>query len=736
MPEKNPPTKELQKVNNVPDYLDTPVELLPQVASRRLTMLQKLEIYTIYDLISYFPREYENWSNILPVDSLTDGSNGSFVAIVRQKPTLQRKGKMSILRAVLSDGSGTIRAVWFNQPYLFQKIEKGESYFFRGKIRRDGSHFDVTNPVIEPDQPDDKLLIRPFYPLTKGLKQGFLRSLIENVLQEAIPYIKEPLPADIRREEKLCSAGYAYEKIHRPSTEEELEIARKRLIYEELFLIQGGLRWMKMRSRKDQRAYKIHLPADKQKILKENVKRISFSLTDDQTSVVRDILKDLDKAVPMNRLVQGDVGSGKTIVAAISILACALCGRQSVFMAPTSILARQHFQTLTRFLEGTGISIAILLGSTPAAEKRRIRAELASGELLVLIGTHAVLSEKNGYACLALTITDEQHRFGVRQRASFLAKENTEPHTLVMSATPIPRTLALILYGDLDISVIHQIPSGRVPVETYTASSKEEDRIHGIVSRQVDQGRQVYYVCPVIEMQDDPFEDFLGQIVQKTNGILQDSTNQANNGVPEEGNLLSAVELFNHLLHDVFPEYKIGLLHGGLKPAQKEDVMERFVSGEIQILISTTVIEVGVDNPNASLMIIENADRFGLSQLHQLRGRIGRGPYRSVCILKSDKIEGLAQQRLLTLCATTDGFAIAEKDLELRGPGDFFGTRQHGIPALRIANLYRDTDVLVRVSAALDRIFEADPNLETPSSRNLLPAFLQRFGSEMNHPSL
>ena len=713
MPEKSSPTSGLHKVNELPDYLDTPVEQLPQVASRRLALLQKLDIYTIYDLISYFPRDYENWSNILPVDSLADGTDGSFIAVVRQKPSLQRKGKMSILRAVLSDGSGTIRAVWFNQPYLLQKLEKGGSYFFRGKIRRDGSHFDVTNPVIEPDQPDDKLLIRPFYPLTKGLKQGILRSLIELVLPAAIPCIKEPLPTDIRREEKLCSAGFAYEKIHRPSSEEELEIARKRLIYEELFLIQGGLRWMKMRSRIDRRAYKIHLSPDNKKVLKAAVGRLPFTLTDDQKHVVRDVLSDLEKDIPMNRLVQGDVGSGKTAIAAVSILACALCDRQSVFMAPTSILARQHFQTLSRFLSDTGVSIALLLGSTPAVEKKRIRADLASGELLVLVGTHAVLSEKIEYACLAMTITDEQHRFGVRQRASFMAKENTEPHTLVMSATPIPRTLALILYGDLDISVIHQIPSGRVPIETYTASSPDEERVHGIVSRQVEQGRQVYYVCPVIEMQD---EETIGPI--------------------EENGLMSAVELYNHLAQDIFPDYTVGLLHGGLKPSQKEDVMERFVSGEIQVLVSTTVVEVGVDNPNASLMIIENADRFGLSQLHQLRGRIGRGPYRSVCILKSDKIEGLAQKRLMTLCATTDGFAIAEKDLELRGPGDFFGTRQHGIPELRIANLYRDTDVLVRVGLALDKIFQTDPNLETPSSKVLMPAFLQRFGSEINHPSL
>ncbi len=721
MPPKCTPTGEHKLNSKVCDYLDTPIESLPQVAARRLLLLHKLGIYTLYDLISFFPREHENWSNVLPVDSLTDGAEGSFVAVVRQKPTLSRKGKMSILRAVLSDGSGTIRAVWFNQPYLLQNLEKGETYFFRGKIRRDGNNFDVTNPVIESDQMEGKHLIRSFYPLTKGLKQGVIRSLIEQVLPEAIPHIKEPLPADIRREEMLSSAGYAYEKIHFPETEEELEIARKRLIYEELFLVQGGLRWMKMQSRKEQRAYRIRLSDAQTEVMNTVIKRLPFSLTDDQKHVVNAIIKDLDSNVPMNRLVQGDVGSGKTIVAAAAILTCALSGRQSVFLAPTSILARQHYKTLSKFLEGTGISIELLVGSTSIAEKNRIRKALASGELLVLVGTHAVLSDKIQYAGLALTITDEQHRFGVKQRASFMSAEHQQPHTLVMSATPIPRTLALILYGDLDISVIRHVPGGRLPVETYTATSKDDDRICGIVSRQVLSGRQVYYVCPVIEAQQDNDDE----------GLADDNVSKK-----EEGSLLSAVELYNHLSSDVFSGFSVGLLHGGLKPAQKEDVMERFVSGEIQILVSTTVVEVGVDNPNATLMIIENADRFGLSQLHQLRGRIGRGSYRSVCILKSDKIEGLAKKRLMTLCSTTDGFVIAEKDLELRGPGDFFGTRQHGIPALRIANLYRDTDVLIRVGHALDSIFAEDAYLEKPSSAIIRLCFIQRFGSEIDHPSL
>jgi ATP-dependent DNA helicase RecG len=695
------------------DYLDTPVDDLPKVASKRLEMLHKLDIYTVYDLVTFFPREYEDWSNILPIDSLEDGVIASFSAIVRQKPTLLRKGKLSMLRTVLSDGSGTIRAVWFNQPYLIQKFEKGQSYLFRGKIRRDGAHFDVTNPAFEPEQTTGNLQIRPVYPLTRGLRQGVIRSLIEQVLPESIPFLKEPLPTFVRKEEKLCIAGYAYDKIHRPSSQEELEIARKRLVFEELFLIQGGLRWMKMHNRTKDKALCVSLSEENQKKLEDAILRLPFELTDDQKSVYGEVLTDMTREEPMNRLIQGDVGSGKTIVAAIAMYSCALAGKQSVFMAPTSILARQHFQTLTSFLEGTGIRVALLLGTTKTAEKKQVRQMLLSGSINILVGTHAVLSEENVFAALALTITDEQHRFGVRQRSTFISPGKWTPHTLVMSATPIPRTLALILYGDLDISIIRQIPSGRIPVETYTAASQDEERIQGIVSRQIEQGRQVYYVCPVIESRETEEEE-----------------------EDRDLGLLSAIDQYNHLAEDVFPSYAVGLLHGGLRPAEKEEVMDRFLEGKIQILVSTTVVEVGVDNPNASLMIIENADRFGLSQLHQLRGRIGRGSHRSVCILKSDKTDGLAWKRFQTLCSTVDGFLVAEKDLELRGPGDFFGTRQHGIPSLRIANLYRDTDVLIRVGVALDRIFTEDPYWEKPASKDLLPAILQRFGTELQHPSL
>jgi len=693
------------------DYLTRPVESLPKIAAQRLKMLHTVDIYTIYDLISYFPRSYENWSEIDLIDSLTDGQEASFVAEIRQKTTLQRKGRLSILRTVLSDESGSIRAVWFNQPYLQDKLAKGTRCFFHGKVRRDGVNFDITNPVIEFDyDPSAKRTLKSYYPLTKGLKQGVLRAMIADALPQAIPRVQEMLPAEVRAQEKLCHVAYAYEKIHFPQSEEEQMIARKRLIYEELYLVQGGLRWMKRKNEKDERAYAIALSSAQIGIYEKAIRDLPYTLTSDQNETIAAILSDMKKEIPMNRLVQGDVGSGKTIVAALALLCVALSGRQGVLMVPTSVLAKQHFRTLSNLFATTGVKISLLLGSTPVSEKRMIREGLRTGEIGILIGTHAVLSEKICFASLALTITDEQHRFGVKQRMGLASGSQISPHTLVMSATPIPRTLALILYGDLDISVISGCPAGRLPIETYTASAKDEKHISEIVKKQVDAGRQVYYVCPVIDSQDDESE--------------------------EKPSLRSAVDHYHFLANELFPDFHIGLLHGGQKPTQKDQVMEQFASGEIQILVATTVVEVGVDNPNASLMIIENAERFGLSQLHQLRGRIGRGEHRSVCILKSECTDGISLKRLKVLCKTLDGFEIARQDLRLRGPGDFFGTRQHGIPALRIANLYRDMDVLERVSKALDRLFESEVSLSQDEMLQLIEAFNLRFQNEFDHPTL
>ena len=700
----------VSKENQNTALLNIPVDKLTGVGISRSRLLEKLNISCVYDLITFFPRDYEDWSAICTIDELTHDEVCSFIAIVRTVPSLMRKGKLSILRATLADSSGVIRCTWFNQPYLKNKVKKGDEYFFRGKIRRDGSQFDVTNPFFDEAGQIEENAVRPVYPLTKGLTQGLLSTLIVKMLDSAIPYLEEPIPAEIRKKEKLCSVSYAYKKIHEPLSMDEMEIARTRLVYEELFLIQGGLRWMKMANKKDEKAPVIKLKKHQEKLLEKQITNLPFELTADQENIVKEALENMCKETPMNRLVQGDVGSGKTIIAAIAALACALSGHQAVFMAPTAILAEQHFHTLSAFFEGSGICVELLLGSTTTVQKRKIREHLKNGEIGVLIGTHAVLSKENHFLSLGLLITDEQHRFGVRQRGSFFEKGKKVPHVLVMSATPIPRTLGLILYGDLDVSILRSRPKGRIPVETYMASFNEEERVFEIVSRQIEKGRQVYFVCPLIEVQEEP----------------QDG-NQA---------LKSVKELHQYLSEEIFPQYQVGLLHGDIKAAEKEKVMTAFMSGEMQIMVSTTVVEVGVDNPNASLMIIENAERFGLAQLHQLRGRIGRGAHRSVCILMSDKTEGISGERMRTLCRTIDGFEIAEKDMNLRGPGDFIGTRQHGIPDMKIANLYRDGDILAKVGKVWDEIFKKDPYLELPEHEMILPSLFRRFGEELLHPSL
>ncbi len=687
--------------------LNCPVEKICRVSPKRLDLLHKLDIRSVYDLISFFPRDYENWSEIRLIESLEDGMEGVFCAIVRQKPSLRRTGKMSVLRTVLADRSGVIRAVWFNQPYYQVKLEKGRTFVFRGKIKRDGSVFEVINPVFRENIQTDKKPILPIYSMTKGLGQGVVRTLVEKAVPEAIKVLPEPIPFAIMQEEKLCSPADAYRKIHFPNSLEEIEEARKRLIYEELFLILCGLKWLKLQNDIHHKAICMQLDRTKKEAIDNMISRLPFRLTGDQVNVCDDIFRDLNSKQPMNRLIQGDVGSGKTIVAAIAMYACAICGHQSVFMAPTSILAEQHYRTLTSLFSNAGFSVDLMLGSTKASEKAKIRERLASGATKILVGTHAVLSEKNAYQSLALMITDEQHRFGVRQRAEILSKNDNDLHTLVMSATPIPRTLGLILYGDLDISVISTMPTGRIPIETYTASSAASERIYEIIRRQLEAGRQVYYVCPLIE-----------------------------SGSDNETGLLSVLDLYDSLSNKVFKERSVGLLHGDLKPTEKEVVMREFADGKTDILVSTTVIEVGVDNPNASLMIIENAERFGLSTLHQLRGRIGRGPYRSVCILKSDSEDELAIKRLKTLCATTNGFEIAEKDLELRGPGDFFGTRQHGLPSLKIANLYRDSKTLEKVTRAVEDLFSKEEWMSGQEADEVLSAFNYRYGSEMSRPSL
>jgi ATP-dependent DNA helicase RecG len=689
---------------NSMSLFSTPVTNIKGISAKRAAALRRLGINSWYDLITWFPRSYEDWSSMASSDQLEDGNEQTFVGIVAKKPVNSAKGRLTIQKTILKVDQAAVSAVWFNQPWLLQKLILGKEYRFRGRIKRDGRFFSVQSPAFELlEDVDLKASIKPVYPLTEGISQLMLRQWIGNLLPLMIGNMPEPIPDWIRKSYHLCAVDFAYSRIHQPESLEEALICRYRLAFEELFLIQGGLRLLKQQNALRRFAKPIRFDEKNRQKIEQQITGLSYRLTQAQNRTLNEIIADLGRTSPMNRLVQGDVGSGKTVIAAMAMLACALSGGQAAMMAPTAVLAKQHYNSLKSILDGSGFNVELLTGQTGAARKKQILDKLSSGQCSLIVGTHALLESNVEFRNLLLAVTDEQHRFGVRQRSRLSGSEPEDnsadvPHVLVMSATPIPRTLALILYGDLDISVIDEMPPGRQPIETYTANQGDRSRIYSLIRRMVQEGRQAYIVCPVID---------------NDNG----------------SELTSVTGLYNNLAQDVFPDLKIGLLHGGLKPAVKEAVMSEFYSGHCQVLVSTTVVEVGVDQPNAAIMVIENAERFGLAQLHQLRGRIGRGSHRSICILMSDSKEDLARERLKTLCHSQDGFVIAEKDLELRGPGDFFGTRQHGLPVFKLVNLYEDRKLIQDVSDALDLLFERDPELKDPSHAAVMNVIRQRYGN-------
>lgn len=729
MDEKGKTKKQLSPV------LRQPLTVLKGVSTRRAALLRGLEIENLWDLLRYFPRLYEDWTSLTSIGDLADGQEQVFLAQVARTPGLRRKGKLSMVQTVLRDQTGSISATWFNQPYLVDKLKKGEVYLFRGKIRRSGRYFDIANPHFEvqqmglADEPADVLppgaeeglpspeaeadtFVRPIYPLTQGLTQAVFRDLVRQAMQICLPEIPEALPSWLRRRAQLCAAAFAYEQIHFPEQRENYLIARRRLAFEELFLTQLGLR---LARRSDDRSPAPPLMlsgAETIRRFEEALQNLPFRLTEAQTKALRDVLLDLRQDSPMNRLIQGDVGSGKTAVAALAMRYTALAGAQSVMMAPTSILAQQHYQTLLTLLPDLSSSLILLTGQTPAAERRRILSRVADGSCSILVGTHAVLEDQVVFRTLGLAVTDEQHRFGVSQRLRLSQQDQgKQPHVLVMSATPIPRSLALILYGDLDISVIDEKPAGRQPIATYTAGERDRGRILDMVRKRTADGELVYWVCPLIEKSEES---------QQT-----------------DRQMVSVEEAFERLSEELEPDgIKVGMLHGRLKDREKQKIMEAFSDGDIQVLVSTTVIEVGVDQPRATLMVIENAERFGLAQLHQLRGRIGRGERASLCILMTEVTEGIAYERVATLCRTEDGFEIAEADLRLRGPGDFFGTKQHGIPVFRLANLYEDQELLALSSELLGELLAEDPMLESVDNRYLVPALFETFGAGFEHITL
>ncbi len=675
--------------------LKAPITSISGVGEKRAKLLEKLGIHTIFDLIEYYPRAYEDRTRVKPIGETELGETvcveGTVASPVNTR--IIRKG-LTLSKVRVVDDTGSLGITFFNQSFVGDKLEVGETYCFYGKIEGNLLRREMNTPVFEPmeDTPMKTRRLIPIYSLTAGLAAHQLSAYIRKALACYEDELTDPIPSKIRLREELAFARFAYENIHYPMDEVALEIAKKRLIFEELFLLSLGLLKLKSR-RNEQNGIKM-----KKIDLNPFFQELPFALTGAQLRAVQDAVGDLQKSVPMNRLVQGDVGSGKTVVAAACAYFACKSGFQTALMAPTEILAEQHLKSMREFMQPHGITVELLTGSMTAAQKKGVKARLANGEIDLLIGTHAILTDDVEFSRLGLVITDEQHRFGVRQRAALTAK-GENPHLLVMSATPIPRTLALILYGDLEVSIIDELPPGRKPVSTYAVDDTKRERAYGFVRARLDEGRQAYIVCPLVEESD-------------------------------MSELKSVENFTKQLAERQFRGYQVAMLHGRMKGKEKDAIMRAFANGEIQVLVSTTVIEVGVNVPNSTVMVVENAERFGLSQLHQLRGRVGRGSEQSYCILFSESRNGITRDRLRVLCKTNDGFVISEEDMRLRGPGDLFGTRQHGFPELKIADLVRDLDVLRTAQAAAKEILEKDPDLSGKEYEELKSRMQNLFRQE------
>ena len=651
------------------------IRYLKGVGERRGALYAKLEIHTLGDLLHHYPRAYLDLSHPVPVDEAIPGEVCAVRArIVQAKGEQRIRGGLSLFKFTAVDDRGSLLHItFFNARYTAMALHLEETYLFYGRMGGTLLRREMNSPQVFP--PESSQAMQPVYPLTAGLSSKMIAANVAMALPLA-QKMEDPLPPDLRQRQKLATLSYALPIIHRPPNQESLEIARRRLIFEELFTLSLGME-MLARGKRTQEA--IPLPPVS---MEPFFGALPFSLTQAQQRVIGEALGDMARSRPMNRLVQGDVGSGKTMVAAACVYHTVKNGRQAALMAPTELLAEQHFCTLSPLLEPLGVRVGLLTGSSTAVQKRQIKKSLADGTLDLVVGTHALLTKDVSFQALSLVVTDEQHRFGVDQRSA-LTQKGQAVHLLVMSATPIPRTLALIIYGDLDLSVIDQLPPGRTPVRTYRIDSEKRDRAYGFIRRHLEEGRQAYIVCPLIE---------------------------ADENSPQA--LTDATRLADRLREGPFKGFGVELLHGRMKPAEKEKVMGRFARGETQLLVSTTVVEVGVDVPNAVIMMVENAERFGLSQLHQLRGRVGRGGFQSHCILLSDSKSEDTLARLSALCRTTDGFAIAEEDLRLRGPGDFFGSRQHGLPQMKIADLVTDPALLAAAREESHALLEKDPLLE------------------------
>ena len=693
-------------------HLSNPVTDLYGIGPAAEEKLAKLDIYTVYDLIAFIPWRYDDWSKLGTISSIdmsghyddNQGYDLSFRGPISTNPTVNITSRKKPLSFFVNDGTGRIKLTFFNSQYLAGKFTLGDECFVHGNATLFNGQMQMVNPYIEKaEKIENNALVRPVYHLTAGITSNNISKWARTAMKLCGDELLSVIPASVAAQKGFVSPKRVYEMAHFPSSLEEALKAREQLAYEELILLGIGMKLYSSGHGVKEVAEQV-IPSgpngiDRESAMKWNQikSNLGFTLTSDQAAAFRDVQTDLMSTVPMNRLIQGDVGSGKTMVAALSMVITALMGKQSVLLAPTSVLASQHYKTISKLMENSGMEPVLLLGKTKPSEKAEIKEKIASGTARVIIGTHALLTDDIKYKDLALVIADEQHRFGVKQREKLLFKDTVSEgmvksvHNLIMTATPIPRTLAMVIYGDMATSVIKQKPAGRQEITTWFVNSKKSKAIEEMMSVKLAAGEQIYIVCAKIDRDETEAgsDNLIGEPVGGDDSVT--SVFEMKNMVDSMSNL---------------SQYSSAVLYGSMKEKEKLETMERFISGDIKILISTTVIEVGVDNPNANVMIIMDADRFGLSTLHQLRGRIGRGDKKSFCLLVSESRSEFALQRMKMMCESSDGFELAEKDLELRGPGDFYGTRQHGIPTLRAANLYTDMKIAAEATEAVNRIIE------------------------------
>lgn len=677
--------------------LDTNVQFLKGVGPVKSEIFNKIGIYTVNDLIRYYPRVYEDRTELRKISEFIDGESVLFTASVVGRINVQRtRNRLTIHKIFVTDGIDTCQMVWFNQNYLTDYFKENVEYVFYGKVKMERGMYTIENAIIYNKYDLFKIMgVYPIYPLTTGLTQKYLFNIISNIFENDIK-LQEILSEDVRKKYNLCDIDYASLKIHFPKNFNEVAIARKRLIFDELFKLTLALQVMKGKVSKAKKSNEF-----KNTNLDPFLKIIPFEFTNAQKRVISEIQKDMASDNAMNRMVQGDVGSGKTIVAASAIYIACINGYQSAMMAPTTILANQHYLELKPYFEKLGFVSEIITSTTTKKQKEKIIDKLKSGEINIIFGTHSLIEDNIEFNKLGLVITDEQHRFGVKQRMK-LSNKSQNVETLVMTATPIPRTLALMLYGDLDLSIIDELPPGRKHIGTFAVDKSFETRINAFVAKEINKGRQVYVVCPLVE-ENETME------------------------------LKSVTEVYNEYTSGDLKQFKTEFIHGKMKSKEKDDIMKRFKNNEFSILISTTVIEVGVNVPNATMMIIENADRFGLAALHQLRGRVGRGEHESYCILKSSIRSTKALERLKIMEKSNNGFEIAEKDLELRGPGDFFGIRQSGLPEFKLADLLKDMKVLQMTQIAAKELLEEDRQLEKEENKALREEIFREYGEQLKN---